>query len=255
MKTLLLFSFHSFALSNRHFFQYHNSNYYRKKPRIGTNRLTQLNNDIQKLNQVASSSSSTTALPEYLPYNAYKNIENTVQKRQEDFHHSLQPLVAAAQTDQQSLKQRKRHSFKLSGNVDLGTNMFKNKRQRQAKVVTNESSQNVRHHPHNHRHINNALPEVETRHVDEKTTIERQIETTRPKTTPAPTLTTTSTVAPAIIEATTLSELKKKLEEKAHRRERLKAKLALLTPEERQAFLLMKQQRAEARKKGFISSN
>jgi hypothetical protein len=50
---------------------------------------------------------------------------------------------------------------------------------------------------------------------------------------------------------TTSSDQKKKMDEKALRRQRLIQKLKALTPEERQAFLLMKQQRAEAKKKGL----
>jgi DNA-directed RNA polymerase specialized sigma24 family protein len=51
------------------------------------------------------------------------------------------------------------------------------------------------------------------------------------------------------------AETKKKLDEKAMRRERLKEKLSKLSPEQRQAFLLMKQQRAEAKKKGLLAKN
>jgi hypothetical protein len=207
--------------------------------------LSQVNNDIKK-----NDASSTTPLPEYLPYNAYKNLENMKQKPQEDIH----PLQHVP-TDQQSLKQRKRHSLKLTGNVDLGTDMFKRKPKKPKKVVKKEEEeeqqqqqQSESHHHHHHRHHPNAaLPEIPEAELKPEVTTT----TTTKGTTVAQTTTSSTTIAPAVIEESTLSELKRKLEEKAQRRERLKAKLAQLTPEERQAFLQMKQQRAEARKKGM----
>ncbi|KAG5678502.1 hypothetical protein PVAND_008169 [Polypedilum vanderplanki] len=228
-----------------------NNNTYRKKPRGGMNRLSQVNNDIKKID-ASSSTATTTTLPEYLPYNAYKNLENMNQKPQEDIH----PLQSHVQNeDKQSLKQRKRHSLKLTGNVDLGTDMFKRKRQKLKKITQEEQSQSeIRHHNHHHhrQHPNAALPEIPEVELKPETQSTEVLTTTQvPTTSTSATTVSSSTAAPAIIEESTFSELKKKLEEKALRRERLKAKLAQLTPEERQAFLLMKQQRAEARKKGL----
>lgn len=170
-------------------------------------------------------------------------METFEQKPQEDVHSQL----SALQPDQQvSLKQRKRHSkpIKINGNVDLGMNFNhkRNQKKRQKPKKVTEYTQ-FNHHP------NNALPESENAKIE--------IETAPPvlvideESTTVSTTTTTTTDASAPIETSTISELKKKLEEKALRRERLKAKLSQLTPEERQAFLLMKQQRAEARKKGL----
>lgn len=234
----------------------------RKKNRAGVNRLSQVNNDIKK----TDAASSTTPLPEYLPFNVYKNLEMTKQKPQEDIH-PVQTHNTEADR-QASLKQRKRHSLKLTGNVDLGTDTFKRKRQKQKKIAKEQQQQQQEqtserhHHHHHHRHHPNAalpdVPEVEARvepdfEVTTRAAVRTTVATTpttTTTTTPA-TTTTSSTAAPAIIEESTLSEFKRKLEEKAQRRERLKAKLAQLTPEERQAFILMKQQRAEARKKGL----
>lgn len=173
----------------------------------------------------------------------YKNLETFEQKPQEDVHSQL----SALQPEQpNSLKQRKRHSkpIKITGDVDLGMNFKRNQKKRQK---TKKSTV----HPQFNHHPNNALPEPEIAKIE--------IETAPPvlvideeSTTASTTSTTTDASVP--IENTTMSEMKKKLEEKALRRERLKAKLAQLTPEERQAFLLMKQQRAEARKKGLSYS-
>ncbi|KAG5678506.1 hypothetical protein PVAND_008173 [Polypedilum vanderplanki] len=164
---------------------------------------------------------TTTTLPEYLPYNAYKNLENMNQKPQEDIH----PLQSHVQNeDKQSLKQQE------------------------------QSQSEIRHHNHHHhrQHPNAALPEIPEVELKPETQSTEVLTTTQvPTTSTSATTVSSSTAAPAIIEESTFSELKKKLEEKALRRERLKAKLAQLTPEERQAFLLMKQQRAEARKKGL----
>lgn len=101
-------------------------------------------------------------------------------------------------------------------------------------VVTNPG----RHH-HHHQQLPNEIPEI-------------------PETTPTPAATTEEPIIETTqeaVEKTTISEAKLKLNEKAHRRERLKQKLALLTPEERQAFLLMKQQRADAKKKGISTGH
>ena len=67
----------------------------------------------------------------------------------------------------------------------------------------------------------------------------------------APTLVFETTPEPIFERTTSTVEAKKKLDEKAMRRERLRQKLAALTPEEQQAFLLMKKQRADAKKKGL----
>lgn len=223
----------------------------RKRSRV--NRLNQASN-----NKKIDITTTTTSAPDYLPYNAYKNLETMPEKpQQEDIHSQLSALQPEQQT---SLKQRKRHSkpIKISGDVDLGMNFSqKNQRKRQKKQKTTEIPQ--QHHSINnnnhHHHPNNALPEPEVEKIverggeEEETTVPRVVE----ETSLAAEATSTDAPAPQF-EQSTMSELKKKLEEKALRRERLKAKLAQLTPEERQAFLLMKQQRADARKKGFKSS-
>lgn len=263
------------------------SNFYRKKNRTGMNRLSQVNDEVQK-----SEMTSTTA-PDYLPYNVYSKLEKFEQKPQEDIH-PVNSATNTAQTNQDLLKPRKRHSrpLKLSGDVDLG---FKKKRTKgkkadkknvspvddvvpqQSVIDENNNSKHKddnnndngrhhqhKHHNHHHHHPNNALPESSEAKDETKEEVKPIIELKKPVlefltsppepveyTTKSTITTTSSTSRPAIIERTTLSELRKKMEEKALRRERLKEKLAKLTPEERQAFLLMKQQRAEAKKKGF----
>lgn len=162
------------------------------------------------------------------------------QKAQEDIIHP----VGNSLTDNQrqlSQKPRKRHSrpLNLTGEVNLGTNNFNRREKKQRRKPVNALQETVtnagRHHHHN---------------------IPNEIDTTQ-----APLSTSTSTQSPTelpILETTQsrvdkslmLAE-KKKLNEKALRRERLKQKLAALTPEERQAFLLMKQQRAEAKKRSL----
>lgn len=181
--------------------------------------------------------------PDYLPYSAYSNLEQ-MQKAQEDVIHPLQSPHADNQK-QQSMKPRKRHSrpLKLTGEVNLGTNKLKSERKHRQRArpavekSVNEIDETVtdagRHHHHN---LPNEIPAIEVMETSAaQTTTEAPIE----ETTHAPT------------EKSSASEAKAKLDEKAHRRERLKQKLAALTPEEREAFLLMKQQRAEAKKKGL----
>lgn len=245
-----------------------------------------MNNEVQK----AETTTSSTPAPDYLPYNVYSKLETFEQKPQEDIHPINSATNVGKVLDQESLKQRKRHSLKLSGDVDLG--LKKKKRTKGKKIekknqvdeivpqqsIIDENNNNDdsgrqhqhhKHHHHNHHHHpNNALPETEvkTENDDEEskpiiefkpvleflTSPPEPVErTTASTSTTSSTTVSSSTVGPAIIERTTMSELRKKLEEKAQRRERLKEKLAKLSPEERQAFLLMKQQRADARKKGF----
>lgn len=166
------------------------------------------------------------------------------QKPQEDTIHPVRSSHATA-SKEPSARPKKRHSrpLKLTGEVNLGTNQFsvreKKQRKKQKKPVEipaadiEETATNAgRHHHHIHP---NDIPEVET------TTI------------PAPTLVFETTQEPEqFVERTTSNaEMKKKLNEKAQRRERLREKLAALSPEEQQAFLLMKKQRAEAKKKGI----
>jgi hypothetical protein len=223
----------------------------RKRSRV--NRLNQASSkNLQQKIDMTTTTTSTSA-PDYLPYNEYKNLETMQEKPQEDIHSQ----ISALQPKQQQT-QRKRHSkpIKISGDVDLGmTFSQKNQRKRQRKHKTTENPQ--QHHTssnnnnNHHHHPNNALPEPD---VVEKIVEQEEEETTAPRVVEETSLvfSSTSTDAPAPqFEQSTMSEMKKKLEEKALRRERLKAKLAQLTPEERQAFLLMKQQRADARKKGL----
>lgn len=171
------------------------------------------------------------------------------QKAQEDTIHPLRS-PHAANPKQPSARPKKRHSrpLKLTGEVNLGTNKFTNRdkkqRQKQQKKPVDIPAADVeetvtnagRHHHHKHP---NDIPEVDT------TTAQILMETLIFETTPEP-----------IVERTTSAisdEAKKKLDEKALRRERLRQKLAALSPEEQQAFLLMKKQRADAKKKGLMS--
>lgn len=234
---------------------------YRKRSRLSRlNQGSGNNRDLQlKKIDRTTTTSSTTAPPEYLPYNAYKNLETMDRKPQQHQQEDVNSQISALQPELQQplLKQRKRHSkpIKISGNVDLGMNFNqRNQRKKKNRKTTTEYPSQQQQHQHNHHHHeihhpNNALPEPDvSEKIEEETTvtlapgfIEEEISL----------VTTTTTTTDAPIEKSTMSELKKKLEEKAMRRERLKAKLAQLTPEERQAFLLMKQQRADARKKGL----
>lgn len=203
-------------------------------------------------NQTAIRESSDNA-PDYLPYSAYSNLEQ-MQKAQEDVIHPLRSPHAET-PKQQSMKPRKRHSrpLKLTGEVNLGTNKLKGERKhrQRARPSTSEKSVNEveksvneidqtvtdagRHH-HHHHNIPNEIPTIE---VMETSTAEVTTEAAIDETTHAPS------------EKPTVAEMKARVDEKARRRERLREKLAMLTPEERQAFLEMKQQRAEAKKKGL----
>lgn len=169
----------------------------------------------------------------------YKHLQ---QKAQEDIHPLGSPY--AANPKQPSQKPKKRHSrpLKLTGEVNLGTNKFSNRdrKQKKERQPVNIPAQETVTNAGRHHHHPNDIPEVETT----STTTEATTEALVFETTQAP-----------IVERTTVSDAKRKLDEKAMRRERLKQKLAALTPEERQAFLLMKQQRAEAKKKGLNYAN
>lgn len=213
-----------------------------KKNRQNPNKTIQLNNQIPK-------DEATENAPDYLPYSTYSNLEQMQQKAQEDTIHPVRSSHAA-NPKQPSARPKKRHSrpLKLTGEVNLGTNKFTNRdkkqRQKQQKkpvdIPVTEVEETVtnagRHHHHKHP---NDIPEVET------TTARIVMETLIFETTPEPILErTTSAIS---------DEAKKKLVEKAMRRDKLRQKLAALSPEEQQAFLLMKKQRAEAKKKGFIS--
>lgn len=211
---------------------------------------TTANRGIQLSNQTPKSETADNA-PDYLPYSAYSNLEH-MQKAQEDVIHPLRS-PHAENTKQQSMKPRKRHSrpLKLTGEVNLGTNNLKSERRQRQRSRTVAKSVNTidetvtdagRHHHHNN--IPNEIPALE---AIAETSTDQMTTTTTTTTTEQSILETTQ----APIEKSTISEAKAKLDEKAHRRERLRQKLAALTPEERQAFLLMKQQRADAKKKGL----
>lgn len=213
-----------------------------KKNRQNPNKTVQLNNQIPK------GENTENATPDYLPYSVYSNLEQLQQKAQEEFIHPVGNSLTESQR-QPSQKPRKRHSrpLNLTGEVNLGTNTF-NRREREKKhrrkpvngleeTVTNSG----RHHHHN------ILNEIET--------TEAPVSTSTSTSTQAPTElpileTTQSTVDKSLM----LAE-KKQLDEKAMRRDRLRAKLAKLTPEEREAFILMKQQRAEAKKRSLNLTN
>ena len=243
---------YNLCVNNSFYFSLPHSNQYRKRAR--GNRLNQAaNKEMQKVDMTVEASS--TSVPEYLPYNAYKNLVKAEQKPQEDIHSQLTALQPEKQT---SLKQRKRHSkpIKITGDVDLGMNFNhrrSQKRRQKTKKTATELPQIVHHHP------NNALPEADIPKIEVETAppvlmIDEELSTSSSTVAPTTSSSSTSTTESTAVEINTMSEMKKKLEEKALRRERLKAKLAQLTPEERQAFLLMKQQRADARKKGLIFS-
>lgn len=213
------------------FFRSTNDSAYRNVPkrnRQNPNRTIQLNNQIPK-------GETTDNAPDYLPYSVYSNLEQMQQKAQEEIH----PLRSqqAVEPKLPSQKPKKRHSkpLNLTGEVNLGTNKFRNRERKQrvrkpVEVITEEVVTNAGRH---HHHPNDIL-EVETTPTQATTELEIL------GTTPTP-----------IADKVSALEAKKKLDEKAQRRERLKQKLAALTPEERQAFLLMKQQRADAKKKGL----
>lgn len=170
-----------------------------------------------------------------------------------------------------AMKPKKRHSkLKLTGEVDLGKDRFKMRNERRKK----KKKQPVE--------VSDKKNEVLVENVSDKKN-EVIEEVTKPKQQfkePFNTVQTdvtmdsdrvvfiTSTHRPTFRlefetseqpleertlrpSTTTSSDQKKKMDEKALRRQRLIQKLKALTPEERQAFLLMKQQRAEAKKKGL----
>lgn len=205
-----------------------------KKNRPSPNKSIQLNNRIP-------ADENTENAPEYLPPSVYRNLEPMQQKPQEDTIHPVRSSHAI-NPQEPSAKPKKRHSrpLKLTGEVNLG-NQFANrdkkhrkKQQKPVEIPAAEIEETVtnagRHHHHKHP---NDIPEIETTSIK------------------APTLVFETTPEPIVERTTSTVEAKKKLDEKAMRRERLRQKLAALSPEEQQAFLLMKKQRAEAKKKGL----
>lgn len=192
--------------------------------------------------------------PDYLPPSVYTNLEQLQQKAQEDVIHPVDsPHAANPKLPSQRPKKRHSKPLKLTGEVNLG-NQFKHERRQRPKerrkpvenrenaIVEEPVTNPVRHH----HHIENEIQEVEQ---------------TPETTTMAEAATEAATVSDLIDDSAKVSEedkilaaeTKKKLDEKAMRRERLKEKLSKLSPEQRQAFLLMKQQRAEAKKKGLLN--
>lgn len=173
--------------------------------------------------------------PDYLPYSAYSNLEQMQQKTHEDVIHPLH----ASDSRQATMKPRKRHSkLKLTGEVNLGDQFKHVRKPRPSERRKKVEPPRV-----------NAIEEEE---IVTSTTqqLPNEIESGNEVTERATEAPETSTAF--VIGKKEASEMQRKLDEKAMRRERLKAKLAQLTPEERQAFLLMKQQRAEAKKKGLM---
>jgi hypothetical protein len=201
---------------------------------------------IQLNNQIPADEVSENA-PDYLPPSVYRNLEPMQQKPHEDTIHPVRSSHAT-NSKEPAARPKKRHSrpLKLTGEVNLGTDRFivrdkkQRKKQKPVEIPAADIEEAVtnagRHHHHKHP---NDIPEIESTSL------------------PAPTLVFETTPEPEqFVERTTSSvvssvEAKKKLDEKALRRERLKAKLAALSPEEQQAFLLMKKQRAEAKRKGL----
>lgn len=220
-----------------------------KRNRVNPGKTVQLNNKFPKT-ELADNA------PDYLPPSVYTNLEQLQQKAQEDVIHPVES-PHATNPKLPSMRPKKRHSkpLKLTGEVNLG-NQFKHERRQRPKdrrkplehrensIVEEPVTNPVRHH----HHIENEILEVEQ----------------APETT-----TTAEPVTEAVTESDLIddsakvseddkilaAETKKKLDEKAMRRERLKEKLSKLSPEQRQAFLLMKQQRAEAKKKGLLAKN
>ena len=169
------------------------------------------------------------------------------QKAQEDNIHPVRNSLPENRR-QPSQRPRKRHSrpLNLTGEVNLGTNKFNRREKKQRRKPVNTLEETVtnagRHHHHN---IPNEIETTETTQATVSTSTSTQAPTE------PPILETTQ----ASVDKSLLLAEKKKLDEKALRRERLRAKLAALTPEERDAFLLIKQQRAEARKRSLNLTN
>lgn len=208
-----------------------------KKNRPSPNKPIQLNNQIPQ-------SETAENAPDYLPYSMYSKLEQLQQKAREDtIHPNRSPQAASPKLPSQKPKKRHSRPLKLTGEVNLGTNKFnsRDRKQRPQKPVDEVVTNAGRHHHHP-----NEIAEVEEEEEATTTTMAPTTTTQQPTTEK---LIVTTTTASASIEA------KRKLDEKALRRERLKQKLAALTPQERQAFLLMKQQRAEAKKKGINYAN
>lgn len=216
-----------------------NSNYRSvpKKNRQNPNKTVQLNNQI-------ATGENTENPPDYLPFSVYSNLEQLQQKAQEDTIHPVRSSLPEHQ-GQPSQRPRKRHSrpLNLTGEVNLGTKMFTRREKKQRRKPVNTPEETVTNAGRHHHHI---IPnEIETTQASVSTTTSTTTTTEEPEEMPVLVMTQTP------VDKSSVLEEKKKLDEKALRRERLKQKLALLTPEERQAFLLMKQQRAEAKKRSL----
>lgn len=196
-----------------------------------------------------------SSTPDYLPYNFYKNLQPMHQKPVEDARiHPVSDSESIALKD----PKKKRHSkLQLTGEVDLmGRDKFRarnERRKKKKKVIETSTRDNdvVFSADTTTRDYDFEMNEVVTgaaRHrvvfmtSTQRPTLRLEFETSEQPIEERTTRTITSTQAP---------EHKKKLDERAARRQRLIEKLKQLTPEERQAFLLMKQQRAEAKKKGM----
>lgn len=199
-----------------------------------------------------------TSPPEYLPYNIYKNLQ-PMQKPSEDIHiHPVSEGELSKPRDPM-LRPKKRHSkLKLTGDVDLGGEQFrkrneqrkkKKKRPIETSTKTNNDIFSVdttrRHLERDEFELNELATEPNVIFVTSthRPTLRLEFETSE-----NPLEERTTKATPKTTES---SDSKKKMQEKAQRRQRLIEKLKQLTPEERQAFLLMKQQRAEAKKKGL----
>jgi hypothetical protein len=219
--------------------------YYRAVPKKQLRQ--QIIRPIHLNNQKPKTESIENPPPDYLPYNMYKNLQPMQQKPDQ-----IHPVESSHSESSGTpvMKPKKRHSkLKLTGEVDLGKDRFKMRNERRKK----KKKQPV------------EIPE-KANEVFEETSLKEQFDVSTDQvvfitSTHRPTLRLefeTSekpleerTLEPSVAATMTTSEYKKKLEEKAQRRQRLIQKLKALTPEERQAFLLMKQQRAEAKKKGL----
>lgn len=232
--------------------------YYRAVPK---KQLRQQPKPIQMYTQkpkVGEDLSSSSSPPDYLPYNVYKNLQPMHQKPAEDA--KIHPVMSeGGELTPPKDPKKKRHSkLRLTGEVDLGQGAFRarNERRKKKKKLIETSTRNndvfsadATPRERDDFDLNEVVTASEPRVVfvtsTQRPTLRLEFETSEQPIEERTTRTTTGSVTEQS------PENKKKLQEKAQRRQRLIEKLKQLTPEERQAFLLMKQQRAEARKKGM----
>lgn len=233
--------------------------YYRAVPK---KQLRQQPKPIQMYTQkpkVVDDLSDASSPPDYLPYNVYKNLQPMHQKPAEDA--KIHPVMNdGGELAPPKDPKKKRHSkLKLTGEVDLGQGAFRarNERRKKKKKLIEASTRNndvfsadaTTPRERDDFDLNEVVTASEPRVVfvtsTQRPTLRLEFETSEEPIEERTARTTTASVTEQS------PEIKKKLQEKAMRRQKLIEKLKQLTPEERQAFLLMKKQRADARKKGM----